>query len=81
MAEENEKEETCPYEKEFNAFWKSHSELLKAVFRHYRSPLPVSAMLHVLHSSMMDLEVRFLGEMNKFSQEIVDNENEEKRDT
>ncbi|MBQ3342515.1 MAG: hypothetical protein IJG84_11505 [Kiritimatiellae bacterium] len=81
MAGENEKEEKSPYEKELNALWKSHAELLRAAFVHYKSPLPVSAMLHVLHSSMMDLEVRVLEKMNKAAMETVDNENAEKRDS
>lgn len=81
MAGENEKEETRPYEKELNAFWKSHAELLRAAFVHYKDPLPVSAMLHVLHSSMMELEVRVLEKMNKAAMETVDNENAEKRDS
>lgn len=80
MAGENEKEETRSYEKELAAFRKSHVELLEAAFRYHKVPLPVSAMLHVLHSSMMDFEVRFLSEMNKAVQEVVENENAEKRD-
>lgn len=80
MAGENEKEETCPYEKERFALFKSHSELLKAAFRYHKSPLIVSAMLHVLHSSMMDFEFRFLGEITNCAKKVVENVNAEKRD-
>ena len=80
MAVENEKEETCSYEKELTSFRKCHAELLEAAFKYHKAPLPVSAMLHVLHSSMMDFEIRFLSEMNKAVQEVLENENAEKRD-